>query len=148
MARLVGVLLLVGLFAAAGCERKGDGHGKSAPEKVTTEDVKKDVGQAVKTVTEYSEQAKEKFIAKLDKQMDDLDAQIAKLQKQGTEMTGDAKEEWDKKVNDLIAKRDVLKDKMKQAKEATREKWDEVQKNAESAWEDLERSIKGMKEGK
>ena len=56
MSRLVWMLMLAGLLAASGCERKS---GDRAPGKVTSEDVRRDAGQAAETAAEYSRQTKE-----------------------------------------------------------------------------------------
>ena len=52
------VLLLAGLVAVVGCERK---PADRTPGKVTSEDVRRDAGQAVNTAVEFSQQAKEEF---------------------------------------------------------------------------------------
>ena len=76
MHRFIWMLMLAGMFAAVGCERK---PADRAPGKVTPEDVRHDAGQAVDTAAEYSQQTKEEFQKKLESQLDELDAKIAKL---------------------------------------------------------------------
>jgi hypothetical protein len=65
MWRLVWMLMLAGLFAAIGCEQK---PADRTPGKVTSEDVRRDAGQAAKTAAEYSRQTKEEFPKKLETQ--------------------------------------------------------------------------------
>jgi len=48
--------MLAGLPATIGCERK---PADRTPGKVTSEDVRRDAGQAVETAAEYSRQTKE-----------------------------------------------------------------------------------------
>jgi len=52
------MLVLAGLLMASGCEQKPAAR---APTKVTSEAVRRDAGQAVKTAAEFSQQAKEEF---------------------------------------------------------------------------------------
>ena len=88
MSRLVWILMLAGLFAPIGCERK---PADRTPGKVTSEDVRRDAGQAVKTAGEYSEQTKEEFQKKLEAQLNELDAKIAKLREKGRDLKDQAK---------------------------------------------------------
>jgi hypothetical protein len=65
MFRFACVLMVAGLFAALGCERKPEDR---PAKKVTGEDVRRDAGQAVKTAAEYSQQTTEEVRKKLDKE--------------------------------------------------------------------------------
>ena len=53
MSRLIWMLMLTGLFAAPGCDQT---PADRTPTKVVTEDVRRDAGQAVKTVSASSQQ--------------------------------------------------------------------------------------------
>ena len=66
MSRFVWMLMLAGLLAAIGCEQK---PADRTPGKVTSEDVRRDADQAVKTAEEYSQQTKEEFQKKLEAQL-------------------------------------------------------------------------------
>lgn len=98
MFRWVWMLMLGGLFAASGCEQKTVDW---TPGKVTSEDVRRDAGQAVKTAAEYSAQTKEEFQKRLDARLKELDTEIAKLQEKGRDLKDDAKANWDRKMTDL-----------------------------------------------
>ena len=83
MSRLVWMLMLAGLLTAGACERK---PADRTPGKVTSEDVRRDAGQAVKTAAEFSQQTKEEFQKKLEIQLNELDAKIAKLREKGGDL--------------------------------------------------------------
>ena len=85
MSRLVWMLMLAGLVAVVGCERK---PADRTPGKVTSEDVRRDAGQAVNTAVEFSQQAKEEFQRKLDARLKNMDAEIAKLHEKGRDLKG------------------------------------------------------------
>ena len=58
MSRFVWTLMLAGLLTAGGCEQE---PADRPPGKVTSEDVRRDAGQAVNTAVEFSQQTKENF---------------------------------------------------------------------------------------
>ena len=80
MVRFCMMLMLVGLVTAIGCERK---PADRTPGKVTSEDVRRDAGQAAETAAEFSQQTKEEFQAKLDTRLKELEAEMAKLREKG-----------------------------------------------------------------
>ena len=81
MSRFVWMLIRAGLLTAIGCERK---PADRTPGKVTSEDVRRDGGQAVNTAAEVSQQTKEEFQKKLEARLKELDAEIAKLAEVGS----------------------------------------------------------------
>ena len=109
MSRFVWMLMLAGLLAAIGCEQK---PADRTPGKVTSEDVRRDAGQAVNTAAEYSQQTKEEFQKKLDARLNELDAEIAKLREKGRDLKDEAKANWDQKMADLETKRDAARAKL------------------------------------
>jgi len=81
MFRFAWTLMLAGLFSAVGCEQK---PADRTPGKVTSEDVRRDAGQAAKTAVDYSQQTKEEFQKNLDARLNELDAKIAKTPREGS----------------------------------------------------------------
>ena len=94
------------VFAASGCEQKPADRPSG---KVTSEDVRRDAGQAVNTAAEYSPQTKEEFQKRLDARLKELDTEIAKLQEKGRDLKDEAKANWDRKMADLETKRDAAR---------------------------------------
>ena len=130
--------MLAGLIAASGCERT---PADRASGKATSEDVRRDAGQAVNTAIEFSQQAKEDFQKKLDSQLKNMDAEIAKLREQSRDLKDDAKANWDRKLADLEAKRDVARAKLAEVGQSSAEAWKDVQQGAQSAWAELDQAI-------
>ena len=143
MSRFIWVAMLAAVLASSGCEQKlaDPMPGKVVPEKVTPEDVRRDAGKAVDTAAEYSQQAKEEFRKKLEGQLNELDAKIAQLREKGRDLKGEAKANWDRKMADLETKREAARVKLAKVGHSTAEAWKDVQKGAQSAWDELDKAF-------
>jgi TolA-binding protein len=139
MSRFACLVMLAGLLAAIGCEQNA---ADTTPRKVTSEDVRRDAGQAVDTAVEYSRQAKDEFQKKLDAQLKELDAQIAKLREKGQDLKDEAKVKWDQKIKELEAKRDSARAKLAECRDSSGEAWKDVRKGAQSAYDDLDKAFR------
>ena len=139
MSRLIWMLMLVGLFTTLGCEQK---PADRTPGKVTSEDVHRDAGQAVKTAAEYSRQTKEEFQKNLEAQLNELDAKIAKLREKGRDLKDKAKANWDQKMAKLETKRKAAGAKLAEVGHSSAEAWKDVQKGAQSAYDDLAKAFR------
>ena len=133
------MLMLAGLLAAIGCEQK---PADRTPGKVTSEDVRRDAGQAAETAAEFSQQTKEEFQKKLDTQLKELDAEIAKLREKGRDLKDEAKANWDQKMAELETKRDAARAKLAEVGHSSAEAWKDVQKGAQSAWDELDKAFR------
>ena len=123
---------------SSGCEQK---PADPTPRKVTSEDVRRDVGQAVNTAAEFSQQTKEEFQKNLDARLKELDAEIAKLREKGRDLKDEAKVNWDQKLADLETKRDAARAKLAEVGHSSAEAWKDVQKGAQSAWDELDKAF-------
>ena len=139
MSRFAWMLMLAVLFAATGCDQK---PAVQTPGKVTSEDVRRDAGQAVKTAAEYSQQTKEEFQRDLDARLTELDAKIAKLREKGRDLKDNAKANWDRKMTELETKRDAARAKLDEVGHSSAEAWKDVQKGAQSAWDELDKAFR------
>ena len=140
MTRFVWISMLALLFTALGCEQQS--AVQTAPGKVTSEDVRRDAGQAVNTTVEYSQQAKEDFQKKLEAQLNELDAKIAKLREKGGDLKDEAKVNWDRRMAELETKREAARAKLAEVGRSSAEAWKDVQKGAQSAWDDLDKAFR------
>ena len=138
MGRFSWMLMLAGLLAAIGCERQ---PAERTPERVTSEDVRRDAGQTVKTAAYLSQQTKEEFQKKLDTRLKELDAEIAKLREKGRDLQGEAKAEWNQKMAEVETTRDAARAKLAEVRDSSAEAWKDVQKGAKSAWDELDKAF-------
>ena len=139
MSRFVWMLVLAGLFATIGCEQN---PADRPPGKVTSEDVRRDAGQAVTSVAEFSQQTKEEFQKKLETRLKELDVEIAKLREKGRDLKDKAKANWDQKMADLETKRDAAPAKLAEVGHSSAGAWKDVPKGAQSAWDELDRAFR------
>ena len=133
------VMMLVGFVAATGCEQRSI---DPAPKKVTSDDVRRDAGQAAETAVEYSRQTKDEFQKKLDARLKDLDAEVVTLHEKGHALKDEAKAKWDQKMKELETKRDVARAKLAEVRASSAEAWKDVRKGAQSAWDDLDKAFR------
>jgi TolA-binding protein len=138
MYRFILSLLLIILFATAGCEQQTTDQ---APGKVTVDDVRRDAGKALNTAAEFSQQAKVELQQKLAARLKDLDAEIAKLRDKGRDLKDQAKADWDVKLADLEAKRAAASAKLAELGNSSAEAWKDIQQGTQSAWDELEKSF-------
>jgi TolA-binding protein len=138
MSRYIWPLIVAGLFAASGCERK---PADQPPGKITPEDVRRDAGQAVNTAVEFSQQSKDEFQKTLEARLTELDAEIAKLREKGRDLKDQAKVDWDRKRADLETKRETARAKLAEVGHSSAEAWKDVKQGAQSAWDDLEKAF-------
>ena len=138
MSRFVWLVMLAGLFVNVGCEQQPTGR---TPGKVTSEDVRRDAGQAGKTAVEFSQQTKEEFEKKLKTRLHELDVEIVQLREKGRDLKGEAKANWDRKLAKLEAKRDAANAKLTEVGHSSAEAWKDVQQGAQSAWDELDKAF-------
>ena len=109
---------------------------------VTSEDVRRDASQAVRTAAEYSLQTKEEFQKKLDVRLNELGAEITKLREKGRNLKDQAKANWDQKMAHFEAKQDTAHAKLVKVGHSSAEAWNDVRKGAQSAWDELEKAFR------
>ncbi len=138
MVRGFWLMMLAGFIAVTGCEQKSSDQ---TPGKVTSEDVRRDAGQAVDTAAKFSQQTKEEFQKRLEARLEELDVKIAELREKGKDLKDEAKANWDQKLADLETKRDAARAKLAEVGQSSAEAWKDVQQGAQSAWDDLEQAF-------
>jgi hypothetical protein len=135
---------LLGTIAAAvclvGCDQIN--HDSTAsPDRTTSEDVQKEVGEAAETTGKYVGQKKDEFLSSMNEKLAKLDAQIDELKDRGSRLAEDQKKEWNEQLADLETKRQQFKNEYDEASKASGEAWGDVKKGVESAWNDLKNAV-------
>ena len=139
MVRRFCAVVLAVLATTIGCEQRPTDE---TPGAVTSEDMRREAGQAVDTAAKYSEQVKDEFQGRLEARLEELDGEIAALREKGRDLKDEAKADWDRKLADLEAKRDAARAKLTEVKQSGAAAWKDVQQGAQSAWDDLEQAFK------
>lgn len=133
------LFVVVGTFAVTGCEHRPAGP---TPGTVTTDDLRRDAGQAVDTAVKLSQQTKEEFQKSLEARLKELDTEVVKLREKGRELKDDAKANWDQKMADLETKREAARAKLDEVAQSSAEAWKDIQKGAQAAWTDLDKAFR------
>jgi predicted ribosome quality control (RQC) complex YloA/Tae2 family protein len=133
------MLTLAGLLVAIGCEQI---RTDPASQKITSDDVRRDVGQADKTTAAFVEQTKEEYQQQLDARLKKLDAQIAALHEKGRDLKDEAKANWERKLPELQAKQDSAHAKLAEVQKSSAEAWKDMKQGAQAAWDDLNNAFR------
>ena len=75
-------------------------------------------------------------------QLNELDAEIAKLREKGSDLKDEAKANWDQKMAELETKREAARAKLAEVSHSSAEAWKDVQKGAQSAWDELDKAFR------
>jgi hypothetical protein len=75
-------------------------------------------------------------------QLDAINKQVTELEAKVAKAAGEEKTRLEAKLKDATAKRDAAKKKLDELKAAAADKWDALNKETESAFEDLKKAIK------
>jgi hypothetical protein len=152
MKRTSWLVLGSGLLVSTGCDPmpvepvdptpgKGTMSSSAESEPVTIGDVKRDAATAAKTTAAYSQQNKDKVMKDLKAQLATLDASIESLRKRGETLADDAKKSWDTRMVELDAKRKTANAKLLEMEDSTAQAWADVEKGAQSAWDELKIAV-------
>jgi hypothetical protein len=101
---------------------------------VTRDDVKREVGEATKTVGAYAAQERDAYHQKLNQELAALDVKLEKLKADAKRLGGKAQEKWDAMQPELDARRAALVKRMDEVKVATAEGWKDIRDASEKAW--------------
>ncbi|MDT8408717.1 MAG: hypothetical protein RQ741_03875 [Wenzhouxiangellaceae bacterium] len=89
--------------------------------------------------------SRNEFIDKMKERLDDLDERIEELKKKGDEFEGQARKEYENRLNDLREKRRDAEKRIKEVQAAGEERWQAVKDEAEHAWKALGNSFNYFK---
>ncbi|MEE4296329.1 MAG: hypothetical protein V2J20_06905 [Wenzhouxiangella sp.] len=90
-------------------------------------------------------QSRNEFIEKMKNGLDDLDQQIESLKERGKKLEGEARKEYENRLNDLRDKRRETKRKLDDVRAASEERWQQIKDEAEHAWKALGNSFNYFK---
>jgi hypothetical protein len=111
------------------------------PSTVTLDEVQSDAANAMDTTATYLQQSKAKLTKELKAQIEVMDANIEKLRRKGQDQASDAKENWDQKMTELDAKRQLVNEKLTEIENSTSQEWSNAETKAKAAWEDLKQAF-------
>lgn len=117
---------------------------QSAP--VTAGDVKKEVSEAAGAAAGYAEQQKREFVADAQRQLDQIDAQIAEWKAKAKDAKADAKTAMDDSLQNLEKQRQAAADKLAELKSSGADAWENVKQAFQNAFDRLRESYEKAKQ--
>lgn len=146
MNRLIPAALLSLPLVLAAC---GDREPTAAaPRKsVSADDVKQDAKQAVDTAFDYAQMQKREFIAKAERDVQELRASLDDLKKRASTATADTKVKMQDALRNLEREQDQLQvqQKLTELKSATGDAWQDAKAGFEEAMEKFRESYEKAK---
>ncbi|MEJ2313277.1 MAG: hypothetical protein P8Y85_00545 [Nitrospirota bacterium] len=142
LAIVMAMSLVLSATVILSCKQKAE-----APKEgeVTTEDVKKDVGEAVGTTKAYLAEQKEEFTKDMEAKLADYGSRIDELQKKADEATGDVKAKMDEQMKNLRNKQEAAQKKLDEIEESSGKAWEDLKAGADRTMEDLKKSYEDAK---
>lgn len=143
MKRLVIPVVLGLALAMSACGKKEEG---TAPQ-TSAGEVQKEVKEAVSAVADKARQERDEFVSKTQKEVDELNKQMAELRQKAEKATGEAKAKLDQQLQNLEQERQAAEQKLAELKAATGEKWQEFKAGVSDAIDRLKQSIRKVRDG-
>jgi len=107
---------------------------------VSSADVKKETGEAVKTTGTFVKQEKDRYQRKAEDKLRRAEDNIKKLGKKAEKAGDKTKEKFSKAAQELRLKSEAAKNKLGELEAAGEEKWDKVKMELDAILRDLERT--------
>jgi len=121
--------------------------GKSADSGQTTfREVTRETTEALKSFGDFTAEQKQAFVAEMRGELDRLNGSIEKLQQQGSELAGEARQQWEKQLATLREKRDAVRSKLPAIEQAGDDAWQELRDGVRGAWREMEEAYQAIRE--
>lgn len=142
MKRLLLPVFLGLAFAVSAAEKREQG----VPPKTGSADVRKETGEAIDAMAAKARQERDEFADKAQKEMAELNKNMAELRKKAKKLGGEAKVKIDRQIRDLEPERKAAEKKLADLKSATSEKWAELKSGVSGAIDRLKQSMQKTRE--
>lgn len=133
------------MLILAGC-LSGAGYNQAAAEEpnrqLTADDVKKETKEAFEATKHYTVQQKETLHDKMQHELDEMKAKIARLKMDAARTTDKGKAETKKHIKELDKKAEAAGNRLEELKSSTAEAWDDVKSGTNKAFNDLKQSYR------
>lgn len=84
---------------------------------------------------------REAYQQKLETQLDEWRARVDKLEAKASQVSADARIEYNEQLQDLKAKQAAAKSKLEELKGASNDAWDDLKLGVDEAWDNLSHSV-------
>ncbi|QDT40737.1 hypothetical protein Pan241w_07950 [Gimesia alba] len=139
MRNLTPCFLSLSLLLVA-CENQNSPAPVSSEKKVTSEDVKKEIGEAVDTTKEFTKEKRDEYARQINQKLDDLNKKIAELEAKGDKLKEDAKTKWNERLKNLKQNRDQMSQQLEEFNKSSADAWDGLKRDLDIAWTNLKQA--------
>lgn len=119
-------------------------------EPVTASDVKEEIKEAVEATGIFTQQKKDEYFEQFESKINEWEQEItgleAKLESKATELTQEGKAEWKERLETLRNKKEMTAQKLDELKTAASPAWEELKKGMDAALEDLNKAFEAARE--
>jgi len=146
---IVGLLAIVGVVG--GCEDESEPA--SAPESTesrsmvpgehegtTFEDVRRQAGEAAETARDWTAQARDEYIARLEKELDEFEPRLEAMEEKLKDLSGDARTRAEAMIAELKEKRVEVAEDLTELREKSGAAWSDFKAGLDRAFSDLKES--------
>ena len=88
---------------------------------------------------------RDEYVATMKQQLDELNAEITKLEAKTQEVKGDAREKYDKQVDNLRQESQAIQDKLEEIKAAGEDGWETLVAEVDNLWNAFKHSVNYFK---
>ena len=131
------IMIICSLFLVMSCSKETPEELKTD---VTTEEVKKEAGEALEATEAYLDQKKIEYIKQVEIKVEEVEGKIIALENQLKKETAETKEELNKEIQRLKKKQEELQKKIDELKSSSAKAWEELKTGIDTALDDLEKS--------
>jgi flagellar motility protein MotE (MotC chaperone) len=118
--------------------------GMAAESKASAEKVVKETQEAIEATKEYTAQQKDTFQRKAQEELAAIQRQIIGLREKIAKASESTRADFQKSLNELEKKKDVVKERLDELKGATGAKWHEVREGMSNALNELKYSYQKL----
>ncbi|MBI4775266.1 MAG: hypothetical protein HY788_14040 [Deltaproteobacteria bacterium] len=136
----IGAVLLTMVFLG-GCSKE-----ESSPEPqqsvTTSSDVKKEMGEAVQALKDYTYEQRDEYLGKIDEQLDRIDARIEELKEKIETKSDEVRQTFRERIDRLKESQAAAREELDKLRDSSGDAWNEMMKGMQDALDKLEEEYK------
>ena len=131
------VAVFVPLFIMTSCSKETPEKGET---QVSSEDVKRETGEALETTKTYFRQEKERYQKEVEATLSELNDKIKGLQSKAEQAGTDTKAKYNEIIEGLRKKQEEAQNKLNDLKSKSADAWEDIKSGMDAALENLKNS--------
>jgi len=132
------ILVFLGLsLTLSACDKLEDGK----MPKMSNDEIESEIKEKLTNIKEKAEQERVEFFISVQKEMDDVNAQMERFTQHAEKATGEAQLKLNQKLQALKQERDEVEQKISEIKSKASDKWQEMKVGVTEAVKHLRKSV-------